>query len=163
MPECKNCKKNKRIVNKFFNLCLECNNERLHGSKYGKQYKHTPRRNNAFKLSKNSLSGGLSEKAKLAIEKDEKFYEECFNLSNHRCEECDAQLNTEFRDDDGRIIMRIRYSHILPKSTYPRLRHNVLNINHLCGDHHSEWENGDKENMKIFKKNKERICELRKL
>jgi len=98
-----------------------------------------------------------------AIDKDEEFYKECFDQSDHRCEECGKRLNDEFRDDDGRVIARWRYSHIIPKSIAPRLRHIVLNINHLCLEHHEMWENGDKESMNIFEKNQERICKLRKL
>lgn len=95
------------------------------------------------------------EKIKInkTLERDERFYEECFNLSNHKCEECGAPLPDQFRDEDGRIIARFRYSHVIPKSIAPELRWKIKNINHLCAECHTEWEHGDKINMKIFTEN----------
>lgn len=84
---------------------------------------------------------------------DELFYEKCFNKSDHKCEECGKQLNTDFRDEEGRIVNRWRYSHVIPKSIAPELRHDILNINNLCLFHHMMWENGDKESMKIYEGN----------
>ena len=84
---------------------------------------------------------------------DEAFYEECFNSSDHRCEECRKQLPTVFRDEEGKIVARWRYSHVIPKSIAPHLRYVIENINHLCLGCHYRWENGDKSEMKIFTKN----------
>ena len=81
---------------------------------------------------------------------DETFYEKCFNKSNHKCEECGEQLNTDFRDENGKVMNRWRYSHVIPKSIAPELRHNILNINNLCLKHHMKWENEDKKNMDIY-------------
>jgi 5-methylcytosine-specific restriction endonuclease McrA len=97
------------------------------------------------------------EKIKInkTLERDEEFYLECFNLSNHKCEECNAPLPDQFRDDNDRIIARYRYSHVIPKSIAPELRWKIENINHLCLECHTKWEHGDKTNMNIFTKNVE--------
>lgn len=159
---CKECG-SPHIVNKWYRLCEKCNNIRLHGSEYGKQHKVSPKQRKPLKSTKMPIKMGLSKKALSVIKKDEEVYEKVFNSSNHRCEECHTQLNTEFRDDEGRVIMRARYSHILPKGAYPQLRHNEDNFNNLCPTCHHRYEFGDKENMKIFKKNEEIVCRLRKL
>jgi len=102
----------------------------------------------------------LKVKINSKIDRDEAFYLECFNNSNHRCEECGCLLPDEFRDSEGRIIARWRYSHVIPKSIAPHLRHRIENINHLCLTHHSEWENGDKKNMRIFTENAQNFPEF---
>lgn len=158
---CNKCGKDKKIVNKHFKLCQECNNERLHGSKYGKQYtnlksKNTPIRTAKKPKGRKSLFSGVKESEKSkdkTIELDEALYEEVFNNSNHKCEECSADLPDIFRNEDGKVVARYRYSHIIPKSIAPELRHSIDNINNLCLKCHIKWENGNKAEMKIFKKN----------
>lgn len=171
---CKKCNKGKRIVNKFYGLCLECNNERLHGSKYGKPSKPIKREFKPVKSSKKTrksqkslfvdIKGGdkiklsfnniKEEEVKVSmIEQDEIFYKKCFDSSDHKCEECGKDLPDTFRNEDGKVNARYRYSHIIPKSIAPQLRHKVENINHLCLLHHMKWENGEKETMKIFPEN----------
>lgn len=170
---CKNCSRDREIVNKHFGLCLECNNERLHGSKYGKQYKFKRKPIDFSKTSKKPIIR-LNKKKKEAAKKsefvkihkrepidniklDEEFYEKCFNLSDHKCEECGTQLPDIFRDENGKVAARWRYSHIIPKSIASKLRHVVKNINHLCLRCHSKWENGDRESMKIYEENSKRF------
>jgi uncharacterized protein YecE (DUF72 family) len=161
---CKECNGSKKIVNKHFGLCQECNNIRLHGSKYGKTYTISKKEIKPLRTSKKSVKKSLFSNVKATpkknverIKKDEIFYEECFNLSNHKCEECGTQLPTEFRNDEGDVNARWRYSHIVAKSIAPELRHNTNNINNLCLKHHTQWDHGDKENMKIYNKNKDRL------
>jgi hypothetical protein len=91
------------------------------------------------------------------LAEDEAFYQECFDLSNHKCEECGVQLPTEFRNDEGKVNARWRYSHIVAKSIAPELRHDTNNINHLCLKHHTQWDHGDKKSMKIYDGNKGRL------
>ena len=145
--ECKKCG-SKYVVNKFHQLCDRCNKERLHGNKFGKTYKHSPKNKSGLKLSKNA-----SHKIKV----DEEYYEKIFNMKPNLCEECLCQLPQEFRDSEGKVIARWQYSHILPKSTYPEHRHNLMNMNRLCLKHHEKWENGDKKSMRIWKGNVE-LC-----
>lgn len=176
MP-CKNCKLDKHIVNKHFGLCQECNNIRLHGSKYGKQYKYPQERKESLRNDKNRPERApktksrrqkkrkslftsnikLKGKDKTMLELDEEFYKECFDNSSHKCEECNCDLPTNFRNEDGFIEARWRYSHIIPKSIAPELRHDINNINHLCLSDHQEWENGDRESMRIYDENSKKF------
>ena len=156
------------IVNKHFGLCGECNNIRLHGNKWGKQTPHKekkkkePAKKSLFvDLAKGNsktayiIGGGRHTGKSLAMYvMDNVFYKQSFDRSDHKCEECGIQLNEQFEDDNGKVLNRSRYSHIVPKSIAPELRHVLDNINHLCLKDHMEWENGDKKAMKIYKKNK---------
>lgn len=160
---CSCCDKERKIVNNFFRMCQECNTARLKEEKKEKDKEPL--------FSKKVLEKGLfttwtgkpklkgmfekpkQDKTKLSIEADEKFYEQCFNNSDHRCEECNSPLPDVFRDESGKVVARWRYSHIIPKSIAPNLRHVIGNINHLCLTCHERWENNDKVNMKIFVKN----------
>ena len=167
---CSKCNLDKEIVNKHFGLCLECNNLRLHGSKYGKQYKGigsnkksflAPKKPKKFrnkskgKPKKSLFVSNLKEKDELTtLQKDEIFYEECFNsCKDHKCENCREELPSVFRDEEGKIVARFRYSHIIPKSIASHLRHVLKNINHLCARCHTRWDHGDKYNMKIYSEN----------
>jgi hypothetical protein len=157
---CKKCD-SKYVVNKWFQLCAECNNERLHGNKYGKatQYKEVKRKSLKTSNIKRTIDKGkVTKKEKTfkineKIVEDELFYEKCFNQSNHKCEECGTKLPTDFRDEDGRVMYRARYSHIVPKSIAPELRHDENNINHLCLPCHQKWDFGNKKEMVIYAKN----------
>lgn len=162
--ECSKCGGDKILINKHFKLCLSCNNERLHGSKFGKSYKSIKNDIKPVKSTKNRAKSidriqinnqclQKEQKKDSNLIKDERLYEKSFNLSDHKCEECLKPLPDRFRDDDGKIIARWRYSHIIPKSVAPQLRHKVENINNLCLEHHEEWENGDKKSMKIWADN----------
>lgn len=161
---CLCCGREKKIVNSFFQMCLECNSARLKENKPEKVKEPV----NKIKVPKSGLFTAFTGKSKKSeslftkskpnktkgnIDLDEEFYEKCFNLSDHICEECDASLPDVFRDENGKVIARWRYSHIIPKSIAPNLRHFIKNINHLCLICHEKWENGDKSNMKIFAKN----------
>lgn len=174
---CKGCKNPKKIVNKHFQLCLKCNSIRLHGGKTKKKYNTVNRPKESrtvreidinkggrkslftkdFKSEGKRIIKSRKNKSFGMIILDEAFYEKCFNQSNHKCEECGCDLPVEFRDVDEKVITRWRYSHIVPKSIAPELRHVILNINHLCLEDHMEWENGNKREMKIFKGNAKRF------
>lgn len=143
---CLKCGDEEEIVNKHFKLCKKCNQARLDENKVPK-----------IPSSKKLFSQKPSNSTEYKIKLDEDFYEECFNLSNHECEECGKELPTQFRDISGKVVARWRYSHILPKSIFPELRHNILNINHLCLIHHTQWDFGDKQNMKIYVENRKKF------
>ena len=163
-----NCSKCDREVlsfsNSFHKLCKICNSKRLEAKKPTKvntlsRSNKKPRREKLNRLNR-KVSEGIKPKKSKKIKigknfaQDEKFYEECFHSSNHKCEECNKQLPTEFRDDEDRVIARFRYSHIVAKSIAPELRHNIDNINHLCHTCHFQWDHGDKKSMKIYEKNR---------
>jgi hypothetical protein len=166
--KCKKCE-SEYVVNKWFGLCQECNNERLHGNKFGKVAKYNETKKEPLKKDNNKnkrivdrgqrlvvWSGGRSAGKKIL--RDEIFYEACFNECKvHKCEECGSGLNEIFRGDDGKVINRARYSHIVPKSIAPELRHQIININHLCLTCHQKWDFGKRTEMKIYAKNQVRL------
>ena len=160
---CKNCNIEKNIVNKHFGLCQECNNERLHGSKYGKSYNVSKKEIKPLRTKINRIDhkvpfgGQRISKSWQIILLDEAFYEECFDVSDHKCEECGQRLPDEFRNEEGKVNARWRYSHIIAKSIAPELRHDTNNINHLCLKHHTQWDHGDKKSMKIYESNKLKV------
>lgn len=164
---CNCCKKEKEIVNSFFKLCLGCNLARLSNKKVNKvkvpKEKNIESKNTVkmdFKINKGSEGKKMEfkptttpHKAPNKIKLDEEFYEKCFNLSNHECEECGTPLPDIFRGDKGEVLARWRYSHIMAKSIAPQHRYNTDNINHLCMSCHQIWDQGDKKTMKIYVKN----------
>lgn len=164
--DCSNCEEDKYIVNKYFKLCLECNNIRLYGNKYGKKpkiaiYSGRGRSKSFFSVDnikkkgvKSLFAPTIKKVVKTTFDDDEEFYEKCFNNSNHKCEECGEKLPEQFRDINNKVIARWRYSHIIAKSIANKLRHKLKNINHLCMDCHREWDFGDKKSMKIYIVNK---------
>jgi 5-methylcytosine-specific restriction endonuclease McrA len=159
--KCKTCKLIKRIVNSHFQLCIKCNESRLNEGKEPKAYKSLSSNKKPLirkvsaptDKSKKSLFVPQMNKTKTTKEKiqeDEVFYKKCFDKSNHKCEECSRPLPDFFRDENGKVAARWRYSHVIPKSIAPELRHNLNNINNLCLECHSMWENGNKSEMSIF-------------
>lgn len=53
-------------------------------------------------------------------------------------------------------------SHILSRGAHPACAYDCRNFNLLCLNCHSVWENGDRENMRIYTKNQEIIKALKK-
>jgi hypothetical protein len=170
---CKECGRDiEKYDNAFHKMCKECNRDRLAASKSPKLDKHITGNSKASRTSverihrpvkgnkSNRIIYGGDKRSKSLGNKilDEMFYEKCFNsCSDHSCEECGRPLPNEFRGDNGKILCRSRYSHIIAKSIAPELRHDVNNINHLCLEDHMEWEFGKKEKMKIYNINKKRL------
>src|SRR5690554_4983817 len=126
---CNGCNENTNIVNKHFGLCLRCNQLRLQKNKSSKKKS----------IGRSSASKAKTEKK---IDEDEEIYERVFNALPCKCEECGAPLPEDFRDENGKVIARYQYSHIIPKSIAAELRHSVENFNRLCLIHHIQWENG---------------------
>lgn len=121
---------------------------------------------NATKKSKKTMINGLMkdvrlEKRREQINNDEEFYELIFNTTEPICEECGAQLPDEFRDENGMVICRAQYSHILTKGSSPEFRHDPRNINRLCPTCHHTWEFSDRVEMKIYSKNQDIVEILR--
>lgn len=87
----------------------------------------------------------FSEKMKLMHEKDAKFYEEIWNERPHYCVNCNIFLGNLFKDDNEHLVDIFRYAHIIPKSTYPYLRHYKDNLMLLCLKCHTKLDNSPKE------------------
>lgn len=146
------------IVNVKYGLCGSCNRLRIDNrtpeAKLAKVYTFIKKASSSIKPIKRTIIKPLTTKGVEMIKKDEEFYEKVWNSKEHNCEECDRFLGDEFRDDNGKVIDRFRYSHILPKGgRYGQFRHRLENMNLLCLDCHQEWEHGIKEDMKIYVKN----------
>ena len=52
-------------------------------------------------------------------------------------------------------------SHILTRGAHPEMANDPRNINILCFKHHLIWENGKREQMRIYPANMLRIEELK--
>ncbi len=77
-----------------------------------------------------------------------KFYLWCWANKMHYCEECGRMLphyNASF------------VSHILSRGAFPEMAHDPRNVNILCLKCHAQWENGNRQGMKIWPKNEKRI------
>lgn len=135
---CAKCGNKRLIVNKTHNLCQQCNQIRLYGDN-----KQKPKRTKKVNVNK--------------IKEDEEFYEKIFHLKPCVCENCGAKLPNQFRDENGKIIARYQYSHILSKGSWPQYRHEEWNMMKNCLKCHQEWEFGNKQAMPIYKKCKQII------
>lgn len=179
---CKQCDREvRKYANSFHKLCIKCNAERLDKKKRAKispSVKRSPSTKSKNTTLKRKSKFDKDERIVRRIDKcfkpkkikarkndnvklDEEFYETCFNsATEHKCENCGKGLNDTFRDSDGKVRDRFRYSHIIPKSIEPSLRRVVENINHLCLDCHQKWDFGTleiKKKMKIWAKNVRRF------
>lgn len=83
---------------------------------------------------------------------NERFFRWVWEHKPHRCEECLKPL---------RNYSAVYCSHILTRGSFPEMAHDARNINILCFEHHSCWENGDRERMRIYPENM-RLIELMK-
>ena len=84
---------------------------------------------------------------------NERFYRWCWEHKPHICEECMRPL----REYSATYV-----SHILTKGAHPEMAHDPRNVNILCFNHHSVWENGNRENMRIYLGNMKTIEQLKK-
>lgn len=84
-------------------------------------------------------------------EENERFYRYCWNIYPHVCAECCKPL---------RQYSAVYISHIKTRGSHPALAHDCRNVNILCFEHHSMWENGNRERMRIYPGNQRIIKEL---
>lgn len=89
---------------------------------------------------------------KNTMEDNARFYRWCIEHKPNICEECGRPI---------RHIGAINVSHILSRGSHPECAHDPRNVNILCAEHHSVWENGDRQSMLIYHRN-ERTIELLK-
>jgi len=145
---CKKCNLKKPIANSR-GICVDCVYKKNHNGKSREQ------------ISKGRSKKKDNSKTTDMILKDEVFYELCFLEKRQVCEECGKKLPNIFKDENNKVVARHRYSHILPKSTHPKLRHNIDNINILCFDCHYKWEFGNRKSMNLYESNLKLIDKLR--
>jgi hypothetical protein len=160
----------KWVVNKKYCLCDNCNYHRLHGitRKEAQIRKKKVKKVKVYQFNKKPIKSTpkTAKKRKETLNKDREFYFYQFSTKPHECEECrlngiNTPLPDEFEDENGRINFIAQYSHILGKGANPKYRHNKLNCNRLCLQHHNDWEFGDREKMKIYESNQLIINKIR--
>lgn len=125
--------------------------------------KRTPLKRKPYRFKRSVVKSSTTTKQKRAqtLTKDEETYYVVFYSKPCVCEECGRALPETFYDENGKIVCRGQYSHILSKGAYPEFRHVVINFNRLCPvPCHDRWEFGDRENMKIYKPNQIIISSL---
>lgn len=86
-------------------------------------------------------------------QENEKFYRWCWEHYPHQCEETRKPLK-EFS--------AVYISHILTRGAHPSLAHDPRNVNILCLEAHNQWENGNREAMRIYRSNQIKIQQLKK-
>lgn len=86
-------------------------------------------------------------------EENQRFYRWCWEHKPHICEECMRPL----REYSATYV-----SHILTKGAHPEMAHDPRNVNILCLNHHNQWENGNRESMRIYLGNMKTIEQLKK-
>ena len=79
-----------------------------------------------------------------SITEHEKFFRWVWDHKPHHCEECLKPLHN---------YSAVYCSHILTRGAHPEMAHDCRNINILCFAHHSQWENGNRQSMRIYEKN----------
>lgn len=80
-----------------------------------------------------------------------KFYAWAWRHKGHICEECMRPLS----------YSAVHISHILTRGAHPEMAYDARNVNVLCAKCHGQWENGDREAMRIYRSNLNRIQELK--
>lgn len=157
---CSRCSHSLPIVNKKYYLCETCNHLRLHGKTYQEKIYEREKTKCITIVKKHKVSNRNRIKRQQVLDLDRTTYEQVFCTLPNCCEECQVLLNTNFDDHSGRIVAIWQYSHILSKGAYPEFRHNPKNFNRLCLEHHNQWEFGDRQSMKIYRKNQVIVDEL---
>lgn len=85
---------------------------------------------------------------------NQKFYRYAWNRKAfHRCEECMKPLPK---------YSATFVSHILSRGAHPETAYDLRNFNILCKECHDRWENGDREEMRIYNRNNSIIKTLKK-
>lgn len=80
---------------------------------------------------------------------NQKFYRLAWNRKDwHKCEEC----MTKLPEYSATFV-----SHMLSRGAHPESAYDLRNYNILCPKCHARWENGDRENMKIWQRNNARM------
>lgn len=84
-------------------------------------------------------------------EENERFYRWCWEHYPHICSETMRPL---------RQYSATYISHILTRGAHPEMAHDPRNVNILSFEMHNCWENGDRQNMRIYQMNQLTIKKL---
>jgi hypothetical protein len=158
---CKECG-SKYVVNVKHCLCVDCNHKRLHGK--SRFESAVDRKRELSTKTSNKRRRVKTDEERISLQKrkdkrsdvirmDRETYRRVFDSKPHECEECGHHLPEVFEDEAGKIMFVSQYSHILGKKANPEHRHNHINFNRLCLEHHQQWEFGDRKSMKIYGQN----------
>lgn len=85
------------------------------------------------------------------VQGNDKFYRWMWDNKKHYCEECLKPLNN---------YSSVWVSHILARGAFPEMALDPRNVNILCDRHHTQWETGNKKEMRIYPGNKKTIDTL---
>lgn len=83
---------------------------------------------------------------------NERFYKWCWEHYPHQCAETLRPLNQ---------YSAAFVSHILTRGAHPEAAHDPRNVNILSFEQHCRWENGDRQNMRIYPGNVRIIEQLK--
>ena len=86
-------------------------------------------------------------------EENERFYRFCWHHYPHVCSETMRPLHQ---------YSAAYVSHIMTRGAHPDMAHDPRNVNILCWEMHNRWENGDRQNMRIYRSNLLTIEQLKK-
>lgn len=77
-------------------------------------------------------------------EENERFYRFCWDHYPHVCAETMRPLHQ---------YSAAYVSHIMTRGAHPDMAHDPRNVNILSVEMHNRWENGDRQNMRIYQSN----------
>ena len=77
-------------------------------------------------------------------EENERFYRYCWDHYPHVCAETMRPLHQ---------YSAAYVSHIMTRGAHPDIAHDPRNVNILSVEMHNRWENGDRQNMRIYQSN----------
>ena len=86
-------------------------------------------------------------------EENEHFYRFCWDHYPHVCSETMRPLHQ---------YSAAYVSHIMTRGAHPDMAHDPRNVNILSVEMHNRWENGDRQNMRIYRANQLTIEQLKK-
>ena len=86
-------------------------------------------------------------------EENERFYRFCWDHYPHVCSETMRPLHQ---------YSAAYVSHIMTRGAHPDMAHDPRNVNILSVEMHNRWENGDRQNMRIYRANLLTIEQLKK-
>lgn len=85
-------------------------------------------------------------------EENERFYRFCWDHYPHVCSETMRPLHQ---------YSAAYVSHIMTRGAHPDMAHDPRNVNILSVEMHNRWENGDRQNMRIYRANQLTIEQLK--